>query len=77
LALAEGDLSKAVRLWAAAHLLREAIHYPLPPRSQGRYEHSLQEARTALGEPSFAVAWTLGSALNLEEAVTLALEETI
>ena len=76
LVLAEGEPSKAVRLWAAAHVQREATHYPLPPRSKERHERFLQEAHTALGEPSFAVAWTLGKALRLGEAVTLALEES-
>jgi predicted ATPase len=75
LALAEGEPDKAVRLCAAAHVMREVTHFPLPPRSQGRYNLMLQEARSILGEAGFTTSWTLGSALQLEQAVRLALEE--
>ncbi|HEY8885313.1 MAG TPA: hypothetical protein VIO35_08380, partial [Chloroflexota bacterium] len=38
-------------------------------------ERSLAEAKAVLGEQAFAVAWSAGQAMTLEQAVTLALED--
>jgi predicted ATPase len=74
-AAGQGQSEKAARLWGAAQALREAIGAPLPPVDVTDYEHSVEAARSAAGESSFAAAWAAGRALALEQAIAEALEE--
>jgi non-specific serine/threonine protein kinase len=74
-AVAEGQPVRAARLFGAAHWLRETIGSPLVDAlrrlPQGR---AVANARTALGEDAFAAAWAEGRAMELDDAVALALE---
>jgi hypothetical protein len=72
LALAQGNLSRAVRLYAAAQAGREAIGAPRPPRSREEYERDLATIRAGLGEEAYATAWKDGQALTLDQACELA-----
>jgi predicted ATPase/DNA-binding SARP family transcriptional activator len=63
---AQSASQRAVRLWAAAHQLREHTGIPLThtPAAQ-----AIEQARATLGESSFTVAWQEGIALTWEQAV--------
>lgn len=72
LALAQGELERSVRLFAAAETIRQAIGAPRPPRSHGEYERDLATIRAGLGEEAFATAWKDGQGLTLDQACDLA-----
>ena len=70
-----GQFERSVRLQAAAEVMREDVGGALEPYFRALYDRSLAMSRAALGEASFAAAWTAGTALPLEAVVaeTLAL----
>jgi hypothetical protein len=74
-ALHQGHLLDAVRLWAAADALREAAHMHLPPatRASSKYDNDLARARAQLGEALFTAAWAEGRAMSVEQAIVYAL----
>jgi hypothetical protein len=69
-----GSLERAAWLCGAAGGLRTAIGAPLPPAERALYERAVADARAALGDDAFAVAWAHGHALSLERAIAEALE---
>jgi hypothetical protein len=75
LVVTHGQAARAARLLAAAASLRERLGTPLPPIERPEFERSVAAARTALGEPAFAAAWSAGQAMPVEQAVCVALEE--
>ena len=75
LAVAQSEPERALRLAAAAAVLREAISAPRSPSDQTGLERMLEPARQALGEASSALAWAEGRALTLEQAIAYALED--
>lgn len=57
--------------------MREEIGSPLPPKDRPDYDRRVVAARAALGnDAAFDRARQEGSALKLEQAIALALEET-
>jgi predicted ATPase/class 3 adenylate cyclase/Tfp pilus assembly protein PilF len=69
---------RAARIWGAAERMREEIGSPLPPNVRPRYERSVASARAASEEEgTFDRAWQEGRALTLDQAIALALEETV
>ncbi len=66
---AEGNLTRAVRLWGSAGAIREALRAPLPPVDRPRRDAMLAELRKTLGEAAFTALWAEGQALTLEAAV--------
>jgi tetratricopeptide (TPR) repeat protein len=77
LAAARQRVERAARLFGAAQALRKAIGLPLAPVDRADYEHGLALARAGLSAEAFVSAWTEGSALEIEEAVAYALEESL
>lgn len=69
-----GAAQRAVRLFGAAQALRDAIGVVLPPAERADHEGGLAVARTLLDERQFTVAWQAGAALDLDGAVSYALE---
>ena len=67
--------ARAAHLMGAAETLREAIHAPISPSERDKYEHSVSEVRTALGEEAFAAAWSKGGAMTMEQAIAYALHD--
>lgn len=61
------------QLLGAAHALRQAIGAPIAPVDAQSYAQWVASMRSKLGAASFATAWTAGSALSYEQAITLAL----
>ena len=73
--LAQKDTRKAVRLWGAAHSLRERIGAPLSTIEREKDAPQRMQARSALGETDHAAAWEEGQAMPWEQAVAYALED--
>jgi non-specific serine/threonine protein kinase len=71
LAAATGDAERAVRLLGAADAVLEAIGVPLLPRNRARHDDVLADARSRLGEGSFAEAWEEGRRIPLRAAVEI------
>ena len=65
---------EAARLFGAAEALRELLKTPLPPSEREPYEQRVVDARMKLDGTAFAMAWSLGRSMNLEEAVDHALK---
>ena len=70
---AASQTERAVRLDAAAQVLREVIGKAIPPTRRDEYERNLARARAALGEDLFVATWAEGLALSPEQAVADAL----
>jgi tetratricopeptide (TPR) repeat protein len=66
---------RAVRLLGAAEGVDQTFGRNLPESVAEEYERTVDGARAALGEASFAAAWAEGQGMSLEEAITYALEE--
>ena len=67
---AGGRFEPAVRLFAAAAGLREAMPYPIEAGERATYERWLAEVGAGLEEPAFTRAWTAGQAQPLAAAIT-------
>ncbi|MDP8973803.1 MAG: tetratricopeptide repeat protein, partial [Actinomycetota bacterium] len=75
LAVARGDAVRGVRLYAAQRAARERLgDLPSLPIDQDTYDRDLATARAALGARAFALAWTQGRAMAMEEAISYAVE---
>jgi predicted ATPase/class 3 adenylate cyclase len=70
-----GRADAAVRAYAAAAAMRDARVLPRSTRREGEGERrmNLDAARAALGEPTFASAWSAGGTADLEHAIARAL----
>jgi hypothetical protein len=78
LVAALGSYVRAARIWGAAERLREEIGSPQPPNERPPYDRRVAAARVALGDDAtFDRAWQEGRGLTLEQAIELALEETV
>ncbi len=67
----EGALRQAVRLWGAAHALREVIGTPMYPVHRVDYEHVLTHVRARMGEQTFSTAWAEGRLMTPEQALAV------
>jgi tetratricopeptide (TPR) repeat protein len=73
-ASAQGQFTRAARLFGAAEALHEMTHTPLFPQKRFEYAPYLAAVQERLGEGAFAVGWAEGQAMLLEQAVAYALE---
>jgi tetratricopeptide (TPR) repeat protein len=73
IAAAESESEKALQLVGFATELRESIGAPLPPLEQTRVDRMIAPARKALPESLATEAWENGRALELEQAIELAM----
>jgi len=69
-AAAQDEAEWAAQLWGTAEALRTTMGAPMPPVCRADYERVLATVRTQLGEQAFAVAWTQGRTMTLEQALT-------
>jgi len=69
LAHGRGRTRRAVRLWAVASAIRDAMGTPRHALERGDYDQTLSAAKAALGDNLFAAAWAEGGSMALEEAV--------
>jgi predicted ATPase/Tfp pilus assembly protein PilF len=76
--VALGSSLRAARIWGAAERLRTEVGAPLSPKDRPRYDRRVEAARAAPGDAAwFDHAWQEGRALTLEQAIALALEESV
>jgi predicted ATPase/class 3 adenylate cyclase len=73
---AEHQPERAARLFGAAEALREALNAPLWPAERADSERNKATARAQLSEEEFEKAWAEGQAMNMEQAIEYALEQT-
>lgn len=69
----KGASERAAQLVAAADAIRESIGVPLPPTERPDHERTIAVAASALGETSYARAWSEGRSMTLEQAIDYAL----
>jgi DNA-binding NarL/FixJ family response regulator len=69
--LAQGEPTRAIRIWGTAEALREAIGAPLPPIECAGYEQAVANAHSLLGEQVFAAAWAQGRTMTPEQALAM------
>ena len=72
---AQGQAERAVRCFAAAQALNDAISYSRPPLEQEKLDRALESLRSTLGEEAFAFAWEQGRAMTFDQAIVAALED--
>jgi hypothetical protein len=70
----QGRSERALRLWASAEALYEAIGKTYSPTDDPRNERTLRTLRVQLSDGAFAAAWAAGRALPLEQAIAEALD---
>lgn len=75
-AQARGESGRAARLFGAADALRRDTGAPQSPLDRAAIGPYAAAARAALGEANWRPAWAAGSAMDIEQAVTFALEES-
>ncbi len=66
----QGELLWAARLWGSAGAQREAIGTPIPPIYREEYQRAVANARIQLGDQAFAIAWSQGRTMSLEEVLS-------
>jgi predicted ATPase/DNA-binding XRE family transcriptional regulator len=71
----QGRMERVARLCGAAATLREDSGWPLAPATRAEQERTVDTARKALGEGTFAPAWAEGLEMTTEQAATYALED--
>jgi predicted ATPase/Tfp pilus assembly protein PilF/DNA-binding XRE family transcriptional regulator len=74
-ALRQGMMETAARLLGAADALRRELGAPLDPAEQTELDQDVIAIRNRLPEKEFAVVWSKGSRMTLEQSLTYALEE--
>ena len=62
----------AVRMYAAVENRRERLALSRPPRGAQRWNQSVSDARSAMGESAFEAAWAAGQAWGTAEATRFA-----
>jgi hypothetical protein len=73
IACAEKRYEQAARLFGAGDTVREALGARRSPRIQRRYDESVAATCAGLGDAAFAVKWSEGRAMTLEQAIEYAL----
>ena len=67
LAVAQGNYTRAVQLWAVAARWREEIQVSMMPSQLASHERTLAQARIALGEQTFTSIWETSCTLSPDE----------
>ena len=69
LALSEEQAMRAAHLLSAAESLRNSLDMDLSPLHRKQHEYLVAQACAALGQEKFALAWSEGSALSIEQVI--------
>lgn len=70
-------LEVGVRLFGAAHTLRQTIGAPISPVDQAEYEQWCKLLQARVAAQQFTTAWDQGGTLTYEQAITLALDHCL
>jgi ATP/maltotriose-dependent transcriptional regulator MalT len=73
--IARGRAARAIRLWATAAALRDAIGAPLATSERASYDVVMGAARTMLGEDEAARLWAAGREEAVDDVVREALRD--
>jgi len=65
----DGQPARAVRLWAAATSLRDAVGVPVAPKGIADRDTELVSLRSAIGETPYAELWAMGAATEWQAVV--------
>jgi predicted ATPase/class 3 adenylate cyclase len=76
IALAQDQKKRALQLLAAANAIREKANIRMRPEEQVYYNQQLKKLHDKMDSPTLEWIWSKGHALSMEQAVTLAVEET-
>jgi tetratricopeptide (TPR) repeat protein len=74
-AVGQGRMERAARLFGAAGTLRRRIGTPITPLHRAVYDRYLGAARAAIGQEQLEKLWDEGGTMMLEEAMAYALGE--
>jgi tetratricopeptide (TPR) repeat protein len=69
----QGDLVKAIQLFGASNKIIPTISNDLLSPDRNEYDQIIASARSMLGEDVFTTAWNDGFAMNLSQAIELAM----
>lgn len=72
---AQGELERAARLFGAAAALRRSIDSVIDPADQPEYEELIASLKATLGEADFQTYWDEGTVMDVDRALTIALEK--
>jgi non-specific serine/threonine protein kinase len=73
-AAVRGQTRSAAHLYGAAEALRDTMGAPLPPTERVYHKHVVAAVRADLKETAFAQAWAEGRAMELSQAIAVAVE---
>ncbi len=71
-AYSDSEPERALRLAGAASALRDVINAALPPADKGELESYLARARRRIGAEQSALAYGMGRAMSVSDAIGLA-----
>ncbi|MGE5073171.1 MAG: ATP-binding protein [Anaerolineae bacterium] len=74
IALAQGEAARALRLFAAASILRERSGTPMTPDEQVYFDAQLDGLRKSFDAREFGSIWSEARDMKVEQAIQLALE---
>jgi predicted ATPase/class 3 adenylate cyclase len=74
IALEESQDERALRLFAAASVLREKRGTPMTPDEELYFAEQLTSLREKMNEKQFDLAWSMGRRMTMEEAIEFAQE---
>jgi predicted ATPase/transcriptional regulator with XRE-family HTH domain len=75
LAVAQGQLERATRLFGAVEMLRDTTGIAIPVADQTTQAHDVAPLRAMFGEQAFASAWAEGQEMTLDQACAYALAD--
>lgn len=75
LALAEDDLARSARLFAAAEALHQSISAVIPTYERTRFDREVAHVRALLQDEAFAAEWNAGKNMTAEQAASYAMGE--
>jgi predicted ATPase/DNA-binding CsgD family transcriptional regulator len=67
------ELQRAVRVFGAAHSLRQSVNAMIDPVDQPSFEKLVEELQAVVGDEVFSAEWAAGSVLPLPEIIAQAL----
>ena len=74
---AQGKWYRAAKLFGAAEVLREIVHFALSAADLLEHDRIVALTRSELGDEGFSRAFLLGKAMDLEQAIRFAQDDCI
>jgi predicted ATPase/class 3 adenylate cyclase len=77
IAKAQSQAERAVRLLGSAEALREKSNSHMTPQEHIEYDRQVAGLRAGIDENAFALLWSEGRSMTMEQAIQLALENNV